>query len=103
MITRIIKFRIKEGFENQFNTLIKRFKDELISFDGLHHLDILREKEDKMSVFILMIFVNDAKLYSFRRSDLNKVVKNQLKNITTTEPLAWMVETIDNEDDKGND
>lgn len=94
MITRIIKFQIKEGFENQFEYLVKRFKDELISFDGLHHLDILREKENKMSVFIIMIFNNESKLYSFRRSELNKVVKAQLKQITTTEPLAWMVETM---------
>ena len=102
MITRIIKFQIKEGFENQFDDLVKRFKDELISFDGLHHLDILCEKENKMSVFILMIFDNEAKLYSFRRSDLNKVVKKQLKEITTTEPLTWMVETMDDENEKGN-
>ena len=95
MITRIIKFQIKEGFENQFDDLVKRFKDELISYEGLHHLDILREKENTMSVFILMIFVSEAKLYSFRRSDLNKVVKQQLKKVTTAEPLTWMVETMD--------
>ena len=101
MITRLIKFQIKQGCENQFEDLVKQFKDELMSFNGMHHLDILREKENKMSVFILMIFISEAKLDSFRRSDLNKVIKQRLKDITTAEPLAWMVETMDNETANG--
>jgi heme-degrading monooxygenase HmoA len=101
MITRIIKFQIKQGCEGQFEDLVRQFKDELMSFDGLHHLDILREKENHMSVFILMIFNTEAKLDSFRRSELNKVVKQRLKEITVGEPLAWMVETLDNEKANG--
>jgi len=101
MITRIIKFKIKPDGEGLFEELVKQFKDELMSFDGLHHIDILREKDNHMNVFIIMIFNTEAKLDLFRRSELNKVIKQRLKDITTEAPLAWMVETFDIEEANG--
>lgn len=101
MITRIVKFQIKDGAEILFENLVKQFKDELMSFAGVHHIDILCEKNNPKSVFIIMIFETESKLDSYRRSELNKVIKTRLKYITANDPLSWMVETFDT--DKRNE
>ncbi|HON18619.1 MAG TPA: antibiotic biosynthesis monooxygenase [Salinivirgaceae bacterium] len=99
MITRIIKFKLKPESKEDFDTLVRQFKDELLSFPGVHHLDILSEKSNPLSIFIIMIFITEERLESFRLSDLNRVIKHRLKLLIEGDFVVWMFESIDENKD----
>lgn len=94
MITRIIKFKLKPDSKRAFDDLIRQFKDELLAFPGVHHLEILSEKGNPDSIFILMIFVSENDLEQFRSSVLNKVIKKRLNELVEGDFLVWMVENL---------
>jgi quinol monooxygenase YgiN len=94
MITRITKFQINPELHNQFSEFMNQFRDELNSVEGCKHFDVLQDKESEHNMFMFMIWENDEFLDQFRKSELNKILKNKIENVSKEEPVSWTVETV---------
>jgi quinol monooxygenase YgiN len=94
MITRITKFQINPELHNQFSEFMNQFKDELNSVEGCKHFDVLQDKESEHNMFLFMIWEDDEFLEHFRKSELNKILKNKITGVSNDEPVSWTVETV---------
>jgi heme-degrading monooxygenase HmoA len=73
---------------------MNQFKDELNSIEGCKHFDVLQDKESANNMFLFTIWENDEFLEHFRKSELNKILKNKIENVSNDEPVSWTVETV---------
>ncbi|MEM7163343.1 MAG: antibiotic biosynthesis monooxygenase family protein [Bacteroidota bacterium] len=94
MIRRIVKMSFQEDQIEQFIQNFENNKNSIRQFDGCHHLELWRDKNEENVFFTYSHWDDEDALNKYRNSELFEGIWSTTKKMFNAKPLAWSVEII---------
>ena len=94
MLIRIVKMIFEPKEVENFQQLFNRNKNKIRNFEGCHHLELLRDKNDKNIFFTYSYWNDESALNNYRHSALFKEVWAETKVLFSAKPEAWSVDRL---------
>lgn len=94
MIKRIVKMTFVVGKEDDFLDIFNASKEKIRNFEGVSHLELLRDKIHLNVFFTYSFWESEAALEKYRHSALFKDTWAKTKLLFAEEPKAWSTEVI---------
>lgn len=92
---RIVKMTFKPHKVAEFLSNFNNNKALIRAFDGVQHLELLKDKNADNIFFTYSIWQSEAHLENYRNSDLFKGVWAKTKPLFCEKPKAWSVDSIE--------
>lgn len=96
MIVRIVKMSFKEEGIQDFLKIFESSKSSIRKFEGVQHLELLREKRDGNVFFTYSHWRSEKDLENYRQSELFKNVWAKTKALFSDKAEAWSNEQLYN-------
>ena len=91
---RIVKMTFKPHCVSEFLENFEHNKDAIRNFNGVHHLELLQDKNNTNTYFTYSIWESEKDLNAYRNSELFKGIWAVTKPMFAEKANAWSVETI---------
>ncbi|NUM51585.1 MAG: antibiotic biosynthesis monooxygenase [Flavobacteriales bacterium] len=95
MITRLVKMTFLPEKVETFLQIFNNSKDKIRAFEGVRHLELLRDKSNSNILFTYSIWENESCLENYRNSDLFKTTWAKTKVLFIAPPEAWTLNLED--------
>ncbi|MEO1515984.1 MAG: antibiotic biosynthesis monooxygenase family protein [Bacteroidota bacterium] len=95
MIKRIVKLTFHPEQTDAFLEIFENSKSRIRQFEGCHHLELWRSKEQAHVFFTYSFWDDQAALDRYRHSELFQQTWSLTKKLFSDKPLAWSVEMMD--------
>ena len=89
MITRIVKLTIDPNRMDDFIDSFNQHKNEIKSFEGCNHLELLAKVNEDGIVFTYSKWNAESDLENYRASELFKGIWSYVKPMFIGKPEAW--------------
>lgn len=89
MIIRIVKMEFEEKRVPDFLNIFAANRDQIRSFSGCTHLQLLQDEKDSCVFFTYSHWEKEADLNAYRKSDLFQVVWAGTRVLFRAAPQAW--------------
>jgi len=89
MIIRIVKMEFEENHVPDFLKIFAASKDQISSFPGCMHLQLLQDESDSGTFFTYSHWAGQNELASYRNSQLFDTVWGETKKLFRNPPQAW--------------
>lgn len=84
-----------KGRVSDFLEVFNHSKDQIANFPGCHGLKLLQDTAEPNVYYTFSLWVNDASLQQYRKSDLFKSTWAQTRILFEAKPQAWSTIVID--------
>ena len=91
---RIVKMTFDPDRVNEFLANFEKVKNEIRSFEGVQHLELLNDKNKSNIYFTYSIWKDEACLEKYRYSDLFKSVWAVTKPMFIEKAEAWSTDSL---------
>lgn len=95
MFKRIVKMSFDTAKIDLFLENFNKNKNKIRNFEGCHHLELLRDKNNPAIFFTYSYWESEAHLEAYKNSELFKTVWKKTKTLFNNKPEAWSVDTIE--------
>ncbi len=92
---RIVKMTFQPDKVNEFLNNFNANKELIRNFNGVEHLELLRDKNNPNIFFTYSIWHSEQQLENYRNSDLFKSVWAKTKPLFSDKAEAWSVDSIE--------
>lgn len=92
MLIRIVKMGFKPDEIENFQNIFSANRHKIKGFDGCHHVELLRDVNNKTRFFTYSHWENETALEKYRHSEVFKGIWSETKKLFTEKPEAWSVE-----------
>lgn len=92
---RIVKMTFQPEKVDEFLFNFNESKTLIRAFEGVQHLELLRDKNNFNIFFTYSIWQSENHLENYRNSDLFKGVWAKTKPLFSSKPEAWSVDSIE--------
>lgn len=92
---RIVKMTFEPNKVNEFINNFNANKVHIRNFDGISHLELLRDKNQPNVFFTYSVWESEQHLENYRTSDLFKKVWAKTKPLFIEKAEAWSIDTIE--------
>ncbi|CAG0955174.1 MAG: antibiotic biosynthesis monooxygenase [Bacteroidetes bacterium] len=89
MITRLVKMTFLPEKVETFLRVFNDSKGKIRAFEGVKHLELLRDKNNTHILFTYSIWENEICLENYRNSDLFKTTWLKTKILFSAPPEVW--------------
>ena len=89
MIIRIVQMEFEETQISDFLAVFASRKDQIKSFPGCVHLQLLQDEADSCIFFTYSHWENQEALEAYRNSDFFQAVWGNTKKLFRAAPRAW--------------
>jgi quinol monooxygenase YgiN len=89
MIVRIVCMSFDEAHIDTFLRLFDSYKEQIRSFDGCLHLELLQQESAPSVFFTYSHWRDEAALENYRQSELFLKVWGETKKYFNQQPQAW--------------
>lgn len=89
MIVRIVKMSFREEKAQEFIELFEKSKESIRNFEGVEHLELLREHPEGSIFFTYSHWQSEEHLEKYRKSELFKRVWKDTKALFAKKAEAW--------------
>ena len=94
MIKRIVKLTFQPDKTDEFLDIFHSSKEKIRHFEGCHHLELWRAKNQSNIFFTYSYWADETALNNYRYSDLFKQTWQKTKLLFEDKPQAWSVELL---------
>ena len=94
MIKRIVKMTFLEGNETAFLDLFDQVQKSIISFNGCHSLELVRNMHERNIFFTISEWENEEALHEYRKSALFGETWPKTKALFAQHAEVWSTESI---------
>ena len=94
MITRIVKLSIKEENKNEFISLFKKFKNDIVSSEGCFEVEFFQDKSQSSIFFTVSRWKNENALELYRNSALFELIWPTVKPMFIKKAEAWTIQEV---------
>ena len=77
-----------------FVNIFKTYKDKIITFDGCHSVELLRDFNTQNIFFTYSIWDSESSLNNYRESNTFKDIWSKTKPLFSSKAKAWSVKEI---------
>ena len=91
---RIVKMTFDPERVNEFLTNFEEVKQQIRTFEGVKHLELLNDKNKPNIYFTYSIWESEEHLNNYRHSDLFKSVWAVTKPMFIEKAEAWSIEKV---------
>ena len=91
---RIVKMTFDPYKVDEFLANFEKVQNHIRAFEGVKHLELLRDKNNTNVFFTYSIWRNEIYLEKYRHSDLFKTVWSKTKPLFIKPAEAWSVDSI---------
>jgi len=95
MFKRIVKMSFDTAKIDLFLRNFNDNKNKIKNFEGCHHLELLRDKNNPSIFFTYSYWESEAHLEAYKNSELFKTVWAKTKTLFNNKPEAWSVDTVE--------
>ncbi|WP_457610637.1 putative quinol monooxygenase [Lutibacter sp.] len=95
MFKRIVKMSFDIAKIDLFLENFNKNKNKIKNFEGCHHLELLRDKNNPSIFFTYSYWESEAHLEAYKNSELFKTVWAKTKTLFNNKPEAWSVDTVE--------
>ncbi len=92
---RIVKMTFQPEKVDEFLLNFNNNKALIRAFDGVKHLELLKDKNNSNIFFTYSVWDSEIHLENYRNSDLFKGVWAKTKPLFADKPEAWSVDSIE--------
>ena len=96
MIIRIVKMKFKADKVDNFIQLFEETKENIRNFEGVLHLELLRETRNSSTFFTYSHWNSEEDLENYRNSALFKSVWTRTKALFEEKAEAWSTNRLYN-------
>lgn len=89
MIVRFVKLEIAPKHIKDFKELTNRERNDILSFDGCFHLEILQDVSNPSTFFTVSHWASENALNTYRNSDFFQANWTSVKQWFSDKPKAW--------------
>jgi len=91
---RIVKMTFAPEKVHEFLVNFEEVKHKIRAFEGVEHLELLQDKNEKNTYFTYSIWKDETYLEKYRNSDLFKSIWTVTKPLFIEKAAAWSVDSL---------
>ncbi len=94
MLHRFVKLTFKEEHIATFELKFDEMKINIRTMEGCQYLRLFQDKKDKRIFFTHSIWIDEASLNNYRKSEFFGINWPETKKLFARDPIAWSLDQI---------
>ena len=95
MIHRFVKLTFHEEYVELFTSRFDKIKLNIRNMEGCEYLRLFQDKKDPKIFFTHSIWIDEAHLNAYRKSEFFGVYWPEVKKLFAKSPMAWSLDQLE--------